>query len=142
MGTNLDEIELSNNEQFVLPTEYDENAQRIIAMCVGSRMFSTYHDFHFYLRHGNGTCSTHGGNCSTWSHKPGNLMVRNDIDGIIICDKNIAELSKQLVVSSGPYDSGKSYKSNVRFYTIQQDTNVYNLWYEYNSTNDTVSYEN
>lgn len=142
MGTNLQRIALSNGEQFVLPTEYNENIQRIIAMCTGKRMFSDYHDFHFYLRHGNGTCSTHGGNCSTWSHKPGNLMISNEIDGIIICDKNIAELSKQLKVSSGPNSPMTSYNSPVRFYTIQQDTNVYNSWYEYNSTSDTASYVN
>lgn len=140
MGTNLQRITLSNEEQFVLPTGYNENTQRIIAMCMGKRMSGTYHDFHFYLRHGYGTCNTHGGNYSTWSHKPGNLMVRNDIDDIIICDRNIAELSKQLKVSSGLNDSVTSYNSNVRFYTIQQDTNVYNSWYEYDSTCDKVSY--
>lgn len=140
MGTNLQRITLSNEEQFVLPTGYNENTQRIIAMCMGKRMFSTYHDFHFYLRHGNGTCKTHGNNCSTWSHKPGNNMISDKINDIIICDRNIATLSKQLKVCSGPNDSGTSYTSAVRFYTIQQDTNVYNSWYEYNSTNDKVSY--
>lgn len=142
MGTNLQRITLSNEEQFVLPTGYNENTQRIIAMCMGKNVSGTYHDFHFYLRHGNGTCNTHSGNCSIWSHKPGNLMVRNDIDGVIICDKNIAELSKQLKVSSGPNSPMTSYNSPIRFYTIQQDTNVYNSWYEYNSTSDKVSYEN
>ena len=140
MGTNLQRINLSNKEQFVLPSGYNENSQRIIAMCMGKRTFGTYHDFHFYLRHGNGTCNAHGGNCSTWSHKPGNLMISNEIENIIICDRNIAKLSKQLVVGSG--SSETLYKSDVRFYTIQQDTNVYNSWYEYNSISDTVSYEN
>lgn len=67
-------------------------------------------------------------------------MISNEIENIIICDRNIAKLSKQLVVGSG--SSETSYKSDVRFYTIQQDTNVYNSWYEYSSTSDTVSYEN
>lgn len=142
MGTNLQRITLSNEEQFVLPTGYNENVQRIIAMCMGKNTWGTYHDFHFYLRHGNGTCNTHGGNCSIWSHKPGNLMVSNNIEDVIICDKNIAKLSKQLKVGSDEYGGGTSYSSPVRFYTIQQDTNVYNSWYEYNSTSDTVSYVN
>lgn len=142
MGTNLQRITLSNEQQFVLPTGYNENTQRIIAMCIGKRKSGTYHDYHFYLRHGNGTCNTHGGNCSTWSHKPGSGLVTNYIDDIIICDRNIAELSKQLEVRADPYSPITSYNSPVRFYTIQQDTNVYNSWYEYNNTSDTVSYEN
>lgn len=148
MGTNLDEIEeLSNDEQFVLPTGYNENTQRIIAMNTGFNYPSGGKDFHFYVRHGSGSCEQHGGTCSIWSHKRGDYGISNTIPKIVnrqtqdipICDHNIAELAYNVDYPNGLY-AGTFYNTHLRFYTLQQDTNVYNSWYEYNSTNDKVSY--
>lgn len=149
MGTNLKRITLSNEEQFVLPTGYNENTQRVIAMNTGYNYPSGSKDFHFYVRHGNGSCEQHRGTCSIWSHKRGDYQISNTIpkivDGkkqnILICDKNIAELAHNVDYLNGLY-AGTFYNTPLRFYTIQQDTNVYNSWYEYKSTSDTVSYEN
>lgn len=139
MGSNLQKITLENNAQFVLPNTYNESTQRIIAMNVGTNYPSGSYDFHFYLRHGNGTCDEHGGTCSIWSHKLGNESVSNLIENTVICDSNIAYLASYADIDLGLY-SEIYYNSPVRFYTTQQDMNVYNSWYVYNSNSDTTIY--
>ncbi len=133
MGTNLQKITLSNENQFILPTGYNENSQRIIAMHTGTRTSGAL-DFHFYLRHGNGTCTQHGGTCSIWSHKRGDQSISNAINFTPLCDNNIASLAYNSSYSDTTYDT------RLRFYTIQQDTNVYNSWYVYNSNTDKTAY--
>ena len=59
---------------------------------------------------------------------------------ITICDYNIAELAYNAHFSSETGTGGNYYNTRPRFYTIQQDLNVYNEWYIYNSTNDTTMY--
>lgn len=136
MGTNLQKINLSNNAQFVLPSGYNENSKRIIAMQTGYTA-TDENDFHFYLRHGNGTCSQHGGTCSIWSHKRGNNSISNTIGNTILCDSNIAQLAY-----NSSYTDGTRYDTRLRFYTLQQDTNSFNTKYSYNSSSDTTIYIN
>lgn len=133
MGSNLQRIILSNENQFILPIGYNENSQRIIAMHTGT-LISDELDFHFYLRHGNGTCTQHGGTCSIWSQKRGNERISNTIKDTILCDNNIASLAYNSHYSYTTYDT------HLRFYTIQQDANVYNSWYKYDSNSDTTLY--
>lgn len=90
-------------------------------------------DFHFYLRHGNGTCSQHGEICSIWSHKRGNNSISNTIGNTILCDSNIAQLTY-----NSSYTDGTRYDTRLRFYTLQQDTNSFNTKYNYNSSGDTT----
>lgn len=148
MGTNLQKINLVNEEQFVLPNGYNENSQRIIAMNTGTSSPTNSRDFHFYVRHGNGSCSIHGGNCSIWSHKRSNLCVSSTIPKVIngqtqeipICDYNIASLAYCANFPSVSGSGGNFYNTRPRFYIIQQDLNVYNEWYTYNNLNDITMY--
>ena len=140
MGTNLTKINSDNNDEaFVLPPEYNENVQRIIAMNAADRYYQNSSvtpnpkfDFHFYLRHGNGTCPNHNdGICSMWSHKLASLSVSNLINGIELCDKNIKKEAKKLVTINGAIVN--MYSQPLRFYAIEQDSNVYNSWYSKNN---------
>ena len=149
MGNNLTKINLSNNKQFVLPKGFDESKQRIIAMNVGARYYdflnaSTVYprfDYHFYLRHGNGTCEIHNnGICSMWSHKLAESTISDSINGTKICDENIATLAPQLINKSGYICT--DYSEPLRFYTTEQDLNLYNSWYYYDSSQDRTSYQN
>lgn len=117
------EIE-NNTRKFVLPSSFDESSGRIIAMTTQHMTTgNTNLDFHFYLRNGNGTCSTHSGNCSIWTHKQGIYPVKNKSinTGDILCDRNIAER-----VGEGYYDD------NALYYIITKDTNIYNSWHDSN----------
>lgn len=144
MGTNLQKITLSNENQFVLPTGYNESTQRIIAMNAGRDNGSSSKDFHFYVRHGNGSCTLHGGNCSIWSHKRGYNRISNTLhnsqnQNVPICDNNIAQLAYKASFSSIT-GTTMVYDTRLRFYTIQLDANVYNDGYYYNSSSDKTMY--
>lgn len=151
MGTNLTKITLANNNQFILPSYYNENNHRVIAMNAALRYYdlpypttSVYqpYDYHFYLRHGNGTCPVHNnGICSMWSHKIAEGEVSNEVNGVILCDANIATQAKQLT-TYGNFNIVNSYSQTLRFYTIEQDTNVYDSWYMYNNSQTPTSYHN
>lgn len=134
LGMNLQKFTLSNSNQFSLPSGYNQNTKRIIAMNTGTTYLGG-NDFHFYVRHGNGTCSQHGGTCSIWSHKPGYMSVSNTINGTLICDNNIVQLISNAVIYSEP-GNYTSYNTYPRFYTIQLDTNPFNSRYNYNNSND------
>ena len=143
MGTNLQKITLSNENQFVLPTGYNENLQRIIAMNAGEDTGSQETDYHFYVRHGNGSCALHGGNCSIWSHKRGYTRISNTLHNsqnqiVPLCDYNIAQLAynSSFLSTTGTMQ----YNTHLRFYTIQLDANVYNDGYFYNSITDKTMY--
>lgn len=150
LGVNLTSITLADTSQFVLPSTYNESNHRIIAMNAGSRSYDIPNsstptprfDFHFYVRHGNGTCGNpnHGSTCSKWSHKLSYLGISDSVNGTPLCDNNIAVLAKSTqVISEGIITS---YTSTLRFYTINQNTNLYDSWYTYSSSTDTVSYTN
>lgn len=151
MGTNLTKITLANNNQFVLPIGFNENSQRIIAMNAAIRYYdapypmpavSPPYDYHFYLRHGNGTCPIHNdGICSMWSHKVAENEVSNMVNNTILCDNNIATQAK-LLTTNGNYGVVNSYSQTLRFYTIEQDTNVFDSWYIYNNAQTPTSYHN
>jgi hypothetical protein len=151
MDTSIATITLSNNNQFVLPSSYDESSERIIAMNCGG-IYNPYsstpegYDFHFYVRHGNGTCGnpSHGSTCSKWSHKMALGTVSDKINNTLLCDNNIATLAKS---ASRTYQSISgtmtvNYNSTPKFYFIEQDTNLYNSWYTYVSSTDTVTFTN
>lgn len=62
----------SKNNSFSQPSGYNENNERIIAMTAYYLYYGRFNgslSMHYYLRNGNGTCPTHGGNCSIWSQK-------------------------------------------------------------------------
>ena len=79
---------------------------------------------HYYLRHGNGSCSNpdHDSSCSLWSHKPGYNVVRSmPFDGWPpLCDETIYDCS-----------IGSNYYSGPWFYHIDKTTNPYNAWFYY-----------
>ena len=76
---------------------YNENNERIIAMTAYYLYYGRFNgslSMHYYLRNGNGTCPTHGGNCSIWSQKMGNGKDRVQCERarrILAHDKNIGE---------------------------------------------------
>lgn len=150
MGTNLTRIILADDDQFVLPSSFNGNSQRIIAMNAARREYDTpfpmptlypAHDFHFYLRQGNGTCPVHNdGVCSMWSHKLALDEVQNSVGNTILCDDNIATLAKSISTYSGGVTT--AYTGTLRFYTIEQDANVYDSWYNYNSALSEMTYYN
>lgn len=150
MGTNLSRITLVNDEQFVLPSTYNENTGRIIAMNAAKRTHSPDwpigsiyppYDFHFYLRHGNGTCPNHhNGVCSVWSHKMGNQAVSNTVNNEVLCDNNIATLATTLSTSGSGIVT--EYSETLRFYIIEQDMNAYDSWYNYINDQAPVLYHN
>ena len=117
-------------------------------MNTGTSSPTNSRDFHFYVRHGNGSCSIHGGNCSIWSHTRSNLCVSSTIPKVIngqtqeipICDYNIASLAYCANFPSVSGSGGNFYNTRPRFYIIQQDLNVYNEWYTYNNLNDITMY--
>ena len=139
LGMNLNKINLSNIAQFVLPSGYNENSQRIIAMNTGLTSAGA-NDFHFYVRCGNGSCSQHGGTCSIWTHKPGLTNISCELNSTVICDNNIAQLAYNAQINSEPGVS-TTYNTRPRFYTIQLDTNPFNSSYSYDSSND-ITYLN
>lgn len=131
-----------STNSFTLPSNYNEGIERIIAVTAGARYTPPYpngwsstfyeEDVHFYVRHGNGTCSTHGGNCSIWSHKPGLQPVTNMINDTVLCDNNIASLGKTFTFTLDGYIN--NYSEALRFYRIGQGTNVYNSYYNLDSS--------
>ena len=55
-----------------LPSSFNENSERIIAMVVGEGSWTHILSPHYYARNGSGTCpNNHGDACSGWSHKIG-----------------------------------------------------------------------
>lgn len=148
MHTNLTRINLEDDETFVLPGSY---SGRIIAMTAGSKtnyspsgigVNTSQRDFHFYVRHGNGTCPTHrNGVCSMWSHKLSEGTVSNKVNGYILCDCNIATKGKSLSVNTSAY-SVYNYSQPLRFYSLEQDTNVYDSWYYYTDDNTPLTIHN
>ena len=151
LGVNITSITLSNNNQFILPSSYDESSERIIAMNCGGK-YNPYspdpegYDFHFYVRHGNGTCGNpnHDSTCSKWSHKMALNTVSDNINGALICDNNIATLAKSAYKIENTVSgiTTTHYNSTPKFYFIQQNTNLYNSWYTYVSSSDTVTFTN
>ena len=151
LGVNITSITLSNNNQFILPSSYDESSERIIAMNCGG-IYNPYspdpegYDFHFYVRHGNGTCGNpnHDSTCSKWSHKMALNTVSDNINGALICDNNIATLAKSAYKIENTVSgiTTTHYNSTPKFYFIQQNTNLYNSWYTYVSSSDTVTFTN
>ena len=76
-----------------------------------------------------------------WSHKIAEGEVSNEVNGVILCDANIATQAKQLT-NYGDFNIMNSYSQTLRFYTIEQDTNVYDSWYMYNNSQTPTSYHN
>lgn len=122
---------ISNNNSFSLPNNFNENNERIIAMVVGETFWLGIVDYHFYLRHGNGTCPNgHGGNCSAWSHKLAMGKVSfESIDGYTLCDANINNYSRQ-----GSYEVSPP----TRYYKITKDTNLYNSYHRYGHSEEST----
>ena len=126
LGFTLDRISTSNG--FNLPNNFNENEKRIIAMVAGKGVWTGIVDYHFYVRNGNGTCPNgHGGNCSAWSHKLASGVVSNvtiDSDNYYhhpyLCDGNIHSSARQGNYSTSP---------EIRYYTITQDTDLYNSYH-------------
>ncbi len=131
---------------FNLPSDFNENSERIIAMVTYFRApnyYSGIADYHFYLRNGNGTCSAHSGNCSIWSQKSGLTEVRNTDGYNTICDQNIDECAYVFpTVQANIY----LYNSNdLRYYRITKDTDVYSSYHDdghYDSCVGTPYYDN
>ena len=115
--------------KFTLPTDFDENNERIIAS-LGGTYYNGSFDVHFLLRNGNGTCKKHGGTCSLWSHKAGNTPVTSKSmkdENIDLCDDNIVEYTKVQY----PYIMKKvSYADDPTFFRTTKNTDIYNSWYE------------
>ena len=122
------------NNKFTLPTSFDENKGRIIAMMVYKVTNSSILDYHFYLRNGNGTCPNgHGDTCSMWSHKPGTLPVTNCPTtnyNVKLCDANIQEYAYK------SRNMSEEIKTNVKYFNITKDTNIYT------SAHDNGQYDN
>lgn len=110
------------NNKFTLPTSFDENKGRIIAM-VNYEVSSGDLDSHFYLRNGNGTCPNgHAGTCSMWSHKPGTSPVTNCPTTnytVKLCDANIQEYAYK------SRNMSEEIKTDVKYFNITKDTNIY-----------------
>lgn len=80
-----------------------------------------------------------------WSHKLAEEAVSNEVNGVILCDANIATQAKLLTTSyyiGGGTSIINNYSQTLRFYTIEQDTNVYDSWYMYNNSQTPTSYHN
>lgn len=119
---------LNTSNEFTPPSNYNESNERIIAMIayyLYSGSFKGSLSMHYYMRHGNGTCTAHGGNCSMWSQKMRFQEVTNfDSLDTILCDRTIYD--------SAYYIGASNIACNVNlvnFYSITKDTNVYNSWY-------------
>lgn len=142
LGANLNRFSILGN-QFSLPSGYNQNTQRVIAMNVAERKSISSgiyeqqrFDFHFFVRHGNGSCSIHGGTCSKWSHKLGNNRITDKINDVLLCDQNIVSRATNFSIDSG--NVRITYQNLLRFYTIEKTTNIYNSWYNYNAGLPTV----
>ena len=126
MNFSITKIDINDGSNF--SNLFDEENERIIAMITyyipdtsgNDGIYSGKLDCHFYLRNGNGTCQNgDGGNCSQWSHKLGTGKVLDGINNLKFCDANINNnASKDF-----------SNESDVRYYKITKDTNIYNSWY-------------
>ena len=114
----------SKNNSFSPPSGYNENNERIIAMTAYYLYYGRFNgslSMHYYLRNGNGTCPTHGGNCSIWSQKMGNGKVTNvDSKGIALCDQTIYNSAYNI----GSYNMASS-DGLVKFYSITKNTDIY-----------------
>ena len=117
LGISMNEIQME--QDFTLPSDYDENSQRIIALVANKN------DFHFFVRHGNGTCNDleHGVNCSIWSHKPGTSGISTVVEtyysyGEPLCDNSIYELATEYYGNSTPV-----------FFATNQNSNLYDSYY-------------
>ncbi len=118
-----------------------ENNGRVIAMITYCKIASdnsmTYNDndflldYHFYLRNGNGTCLNDcGGNCSEWTHKLGLDKTYNHVPaafGTKLCDSNLSNYAFYLSpeISSAIY-TFLGNQTDIRYYYITKNTNVYN----------------
>ena len=117
---------INTSSSFSLPSDFNENSERIIAM-VTNLLAENYYtgklDYHFYVRNGNGTCPIHGNNCSIWSQKNGLLKVENlTSDSQIICDATINDHTHDFSSVSGTrlYD-----RDDTRYFRITKEANVY-----------------
>lgn len=119
---------LSTSDVFTPPSNYNESNERVIAMIayyLYTGRFNGSLTMHYYMRHGNGTCTMHGGNCSLWSQKMGLGTVSNlDSLDTILCDQTIYDCAYNIGSSNVAYNANL-----VNFYSITKDTNVYNSWY-------------
>ncbi len=96
---------------------YDQDTGRIIVL-TATTSSPDPHDVHFFMRHGNGTCtdSEHDDSCSVWSHKPGNYAIHTGL-----CDETIYAGSRE-------YNNYK-YSSGPWFYNISKSTCAYDAWF-------------
>lgn len=147
MGFSLNNFGKNSND-FVLPNDFDESKERIIALV--TYMYFGYEghslDYHYYLRNGNGTCPNgHGGNCSMWSHKVAGGVVQNTCcgnDKIILCDNNIGGWSRYM---SSLINSPYSMHDETRYYKITKNTSLYDSWFtngHYADSTGTFYYNN
>lgn len=61
---------LNASNVFTPTSNYNESYERVIAMIayyLYKGRFNGSLTMHYYMRHGNRTCTVHGGNCSLWS---------------------------------------------------------------------------
>ena len=124
-------IDYKNSNKFILPDNFDEDTERIIAMVAYYNYKNLYDgslSMHYYMRNGSGTCPIHEGNCSIWSNKMGSGIVKNypETDtSKILCDETIYNYA---------YDLGNRFngynKDLVYFFNITKDTNIYGSRFE------------
>ena len=117
LGISMNEIKMEKN--FILPSSYNENYQRIIALVASKN------DFHFFVRNGNGTCgkNEHAETCSIWSHKPGTSVISKSVStstsyGESLCDSNILRLATEYYGNSTPV-----------FFITNQNINLYDSYF-------------
>lgn len=138
------EADMFYNDAFLLPTGFNENNERVIAMIVYYSHTMQTLDYHYYVRNGNGTCAnpSHGNNCSIWSHKRALNEVTNKSpqDHYSLCDYNITNGADDF----NPSGLNPSYTmyDKIRYYTITKDTNIYASWHGHYINNGNTPYLN
>lgn len=127
LGCEMERI--STHDGFSLPSSFNENSERIIAMVVGEGSWTHILSPHYYARNGSGTCpNNHGDACSGWSHKIGagkvfSTAIEQDYYEYkypSLCDQNIHNHAAEGDYSSSP---------EVRYYTITKNVHLYNSWH-------------
>lgn len=128
VALNFDINRFGTTNIFSMPMNYDENSERIIAAIVYYK-YNEYSantlDFHYYVRHGNGSCKQvgHSIDCSTWSHKRGTGPIENANN--TLCDETISTKALSLI----PVGDYGTMCDQVRYYTITKDAFLYNSWH-------------
>ena len=128
VALNFDINRFGTTNIFSMPMNYDENSERIIAAIVYYK-YNEYSantlDFHYYVRHGNGSCKQvgHSIDCSTWSHKRETGPIENANN--TLCDETISTKALSLI----PVGDYGTMCDQVRYYTITKDAFLYNSWH-------------